>query len=109
MSCCCEKVYRMCDVPVCDGESLVLPVTIDAGGDYTLQLDFLDSMLTETASFIATNTATFSKDLLNEKYTYTGRVVDAAGAVVNFTVDTVEYDCFEFTTIRQRQTALNES
>lgn len=109
MSCCCEKVYQMCRVPVCDGEDLVLPVIIPADGNYTMQLDFLDHVLQETAGFITTNAATFSKDLLNENYTYTGRVIDSAGNTVPFTVAGVEYDCFEFTTIRQLENVPNES
>lgn len=94
----------MCGVPVCDGEPLVVPVTIPAGGVYHLQLDFLNGMLVESAEFIATNTATFSKELLNENFTYTGWVVNSSGEKVPFTIDDEVYDCFEFTTHRQTQT-----
>jgi hypothetical protein len=94
----------MCAVPVCDGENLVLPVIIPTDGVYRMKLDFLSAGIEESASFIATNTATFSKDHLNENYTYTGQVIDAAGEVVTFTVDEVEYDCFEFSTYRKIET-----
>lgn len=106
MSCCCQKIYRMCSVAVCDGGDLVLPVIIPADGSYTLQLEFLSGVIEEDASFIETNAATFSKDLLNENYTYTGWVLTSGGEKVPFTIEDVEYDCFEFTTYRKIATLI---
>lgn len=100
MSCCCTNIYRLCDQVVCDDQDLVLPIPVPADGEYTLELDFLDSVVTKTASFTASDNATFDKEGLNEAYTYTARLRDSAGAIVPFTVETVEYDCVEFTTKR---------
>lgn len=100
MSCCCKKVYRLCDVVVCDDLDLVLPVPISADGEYTLQLDFLGDVVTRTAQLSAGDNATFEKGPLNERFTYVGHVVDPTGQVVTFIIDEVEYDCVEFTTQR---------
>ena len=100
MSCCCEKVYRMCDQVVCDGQDLVLPVTILVDGNHTLELEFLGDVIRQEAPHTTGDAATFSKADLNEKFTYVGRVLDPSGAVVKFTQGGQEYDCFEFTTKR---------
>lgn len=100
MSCCCNKVYRMCDVIKCDGSDLVLPIPIPADGEYALELDFLNDVIRQTAQLSSGDTATFSKRDLNERFTYVGHVLDSAGQKVTFTIDTVEYDCIEFTTKR---------
>lgn len=98
MSCCCKKVYRLCDLVVCDDLDLVLPVPITVDGEYTLELDFLDDLVRKTAMLGNGDMATFDKVDLNERFTYVGRVVGPDGNVVKFTVDEVEYDCVEFTT-----------
>lgn len=100
MSCCCAKIYRICDVIVCDMEDLVLPVKIPADGHYMLELDFLGNVIQKTALLSAGDNATFDKADLNEQYTYVGQVKDASGQVVPFTLNTVSYDCIEFTTKR---------
>lgn len=100
MSCCCQKVYRLCDVIQCDGEDLVLPITMPATGEYTMELDFLSDSIRETAMLSAGDAATFSKRNLNERFTYVGHVLDDIGQPVKFTIDGIEYDCFEFTTKR---------
>lgn len=100
MSCCCNKVYRLCDQAVCDPNGLMLPVPIPADGLYTLELNFLGDTIRKEAMLSSGDNATFDMDGLNEKYTYTGRVVDATGETLTFTVDEIEYDCIEFTTKR---------
>lgn len=100
MSCCCQKVYRLCDVVVCDDEDLVLPVPIPADGMYKLELEFLGDLLTREAQLSTGDTATFEKGELNERFTYVGHVLAPDGTVVKFTIAEVEYDCFEFTTKR---------
>lgn len=98
--CCCSNVYRICDVIVCDANPLVLPVPIPSDGDYTLELDFLNSVVRKTATLSLGDNATFEDVPLNEQYTYTGRVMDAAGDPVTFEIDEIEYDCFQFSTKR---------
>lgn len=100
MSCCCTNVYRLCDLIVCDGEDLVLPIPVPADGEYTMELDFLQDVIKTVASLSLGDNATFPKTNLNERFTYVGRVVDGLGETVTFEINSVVYDCFEFTTKR---------
>lgn len=100
MSCCCKRVYRLCDAIVCDALPLVLPVEAAADVEYTFELDFLNAVLRKTTTGVTGQPLAFDKEDLNERFTYVGRVLDAADAVVTFTVEDVEYDCIEFTTKR---------
>lgn len=103
MSCCCHKVYPLCAVVVCDNDPLVLPVPIPADGLYTLELDFQGDVVRRTAMLSTGDNATFDKGPLNERFTYQGRVLNASGAVIKFTIAEVEYDCIEFTTQRAKE------
>lgn len=100
MSCCCTNVFRICDLIVCDGEDLILPIPIPADGEYTLELDFLGDVVKKTATLSLGDNATFDKNKLNERFTYVGTVKDAIGQTVSFTIDGKTYDCVEFTTKR---------
>jgi hypothetical protein len=94
MPCCCSKIYRVCDVIVCDGEDLVLP----ADGTYTLELDFLQDVIRKTAQLSEGDNFTFDMTDLNERFTYVGHLKGPDGVPITFTVDSVVYDCIEFTT-----------
>lgn len=100
MSCCCTNTFDLCDLVPCDEGDLVLAGTIPADGEYTLELDFLGALVRTSALLSQGDTPTFPKPELNEGYTYRGRVRDAAGRVVTFTVLATSYDCFTFTTKR---------
>jgi len=103
MPCCCTNVFKLCDVVICDGDDLVLPVPIPSDGDYTLELEFLGDIVKKTAALSAGDNATFEKQGLNERFTYVGSVKNSIGETITFTIDGKTYDCVEFTT--QRQTA----
>lgn len=98
MPCCCSKIYRVCDVIICDGDDLVLPVTVPADGTYTLELDFLQDVIRKTAQLTAGDNFTFDMADLNERFTYVGHLKGPDGTPITFTVDAVVYDCIEFTT-----------
>ena len=100
MSCCCTSVLRICELVICDGEPMVLPVPIPADGTYTLELEFLGDLVIKTATLSAGDNATFDKDDLNERFTYQGRVKNAAGEQISFSIDGKVFDCLEFTTKR---------
>lgn len=100
MSCCCKKVYKICDVVVCDDQDLRLPIPIASEGEYRLELDFLDDLIRINATQAVGDVAIFPKEGLNETFTYVGHVVAPDGTTVTFTIDEVEYDCVEFTTKR---------
>jgi hypothetical protein len=100
MPCCCSKIYRICDLVICDGDDLVLPVPVLMDGEHALELDFLGDVIRKTANLSTGDNATFDKNDLNERFTYVGHILDPEGAVLKFTIDAVEYDCIEFTTKR---------
>lgn len=100
MSCCCTRVWRLCDLVVCDADDLVLPIPIPADGEYTLELNFLDNIVRKTANLSSGDNATFDTTGLNERFTYQGQVKDSTGQTLTFVVDAITYDCIEFTTKR---------
>lgn len=102
MSCCCQKVYKLCDVTVCT-QDLRLPIITEVEGDHVLELEFLGDVLRQTGSFGSDDTVSFGTSDLNEGFTYVGHVLDPNNQKMLFTVDGVEYDCFEFTTRRLLQ------
>jgi hypothetical protein len=99
MSCCCTKIFRLCDVNPCD-DVLELPIPAAIDGVYTLELDILGKTISTTANQVAGPEMIFQVSNLNEAYTFTGQVRDPGGAVVTFTIDEIEYNCIEFTTKR---------
>src|SRR6186997_1545089 len=112
MSCCCTRIYRLCDLVICDGEDLVLPIPITADGEYTLELDFMQTVIEKVATLTSGDNATFDKDELNEQFTYTGQVKNSDGETVSFEIEGVTYDCIEFTTkkkVDETGTAPSES
>lgn len=98
MSCCCTRIFRLCDLIICDGDDLVLPIPIPADGEYTLELDFMQTMIEKVATLTAGDNATFDKDELNEQFTYTGQVKNSEGETISFEIEGKTYDCIEFTT-----------
>ncbi len=100
MSCCCTKTFDLCDLVPCDEGDLVLAGAVPTDGEYTLELDFLGDLVRKTALLSAGDTPTFDKAGLNENYAYRGRVRGPDGQVVSFTINSVVYDCFSFTTKR---------
>ena len=110
MSCCCARVFKICDLIVCDDNDLVLPIPVLVDGVHTLELDFLSDTISATAEFSSgATTMSFPKPELNEQFTYVGHVKDPAGEIVKFTIDEKEYDCIEFTTRRQLSLTNNQS
>ncbi|MEO7049878.1 MAG: hypothetical protein ABI091_31530 [Ferruginibacter sp.] len=99
MSCCCDKTYKFCKgVGTCNADDFKKMFTGLADGTYTVQLDFLDSKVNITIT-VATNVVTVADPfILNENYTYTGKVIKADGTTAMLIEDTISYDCFEFTT-----------
>ncbi len=100
MSCCCTRVYSLCDQVVCDDGDLVLPGAVPTDGEYTLELGFLTHMIRKTAMLTAGDAPTFDKADLNEQYTYQARVLGPTGQKVTFSIGGQDYDCFSFTTKR---------
>lgn len=101
MSCCCQKIYKFCKViDACSAADFGDMFKDLSSADYTVELDFLDSVLrlpiTVLDGVIDISPLTLNK--LNEGYTYVGRVVDVNGATVSIVVDAIAYDCFQFET-----------
>lgn len=98
MPCCCTNIFRICDVIVCTGEMLTLPVSVPADGEYTLELEFLQDIIEKKSTLSAGDNFTFDIENLNERFTYVGNIKNPDGTPLKFTVEGVEYDCLEFTT-----------
>lgn len=98
MSCCCTKVYRVCDVVLCEDTEIRLPIPVTGDGLYTLELDMLGKVIRIAAQQTVGDEMVFPPGELNERFTFTGQVRDPSGEIVPFTVDLVEYDCVSFTT-----------
>lgn len=100
MPCCCSKIHRVCDVIICDGQDLILPIPVPTDGEYTLELDFLQDVISKTAQLTQGDNFTFDATDLNERFTYVGHIKGPDGVPITFTIDEVQYDCIEFTTKR---------
>jgi hypothetical protein len=87
-------------VVLCEDTEIRLPIPVTGDGLYTLELDMLGKVLRVDAQQTVGDEMVFPVGDLNERFTYTGQVRDAAGDVVPFTVGTAEYDCIQFTTKR---------
>lgn len=98
MSCCCTRIYKLCDLIICDGEQLVLPIEVPEDGTYLFQMDFFDTMIEKEADLSAGDNFTFDKDELNEQFTYVGQIKKPDGTFLSFEIDGKTYDCIEFTT-----------
>ncbi len=101
MSCCCTNTYKFCQpVDSCTGNGFTDMFKALADGVYTVQLDFLDSVIEYTIN-VASNVVTLNEGvtiILNERFTYTGKVINASGAVVSLIFGGTSYDCFQFDT-----------
>lgn len=109
MSCCCQRIYRMCAVQICDGQPLSIPVPVTIAGAYELELDFLGSVVIVQNEQVVGPTMLFDKDQLNESFTYVGKLVDPDGSAMSFTIGGQTYDCLEFTTKRRINEPASES
>jgi hypothetical protein len=97
MSCCCVKTLNLCNVPVCG--VLEIDVNVESpGGEYTLKLDFLNTILS-IAQEQDTESIRFDVSALNENFQYTGQIIDPSGEVVSITSNDETYDCIKFKTV----------
>lgn len=99
MSCCCTNTYKFCSpVNTCDDDTFKSMFTGLADGNYKVQVHFLDSVI-DIAITVAAGDVTLPDPLnLNEKYTYSAKVYNSAGAEVVLYYNTVAYDCIQFNT-----------
>jgi len=99
MSCCCQKVYKFCNsVNGCNYEGFTEMFTSLPDGNYNVELEFLNGKHLIGITKSSETIETVGSVVLNENYTYTGKVVDASGSVIPLVVDNVSYDCFQFET-----------
>jgi hypothetical protein len=101
MSCCCTKVYPICDVVLCEDTEIRLPIPVPVTGLYTLELDMLGKSIKIPAQqTLGDPEMVFPVGELNERFTFVGQVRDPGDQVVTFEIDNVEYNCITFTTKR---------
>lgn len=99
MSCCCNKIYKFCKaVNGCNRDNFAALFAGVPDGNYTIQLDYLNSVVSIEMS-ISEGVVTFTYAVqLNENFTYTGQLLNESGEVVPIVKEEVSYDCFQFTT-----------
>ena len=100
MACCdcCQKTLNLGCINSCDaGFDTGIIATI--AGVWILQLNFGNTKIFYSFNAAMFDTVIFSMTNLNESYTYTAQVIDPNGNIVSFSIDGIEYDCIEFSTI----------
>ena len=99
MSCNCQNVYKF-QTPVngCNTNGFKQMFAGLADGTYSVELEFLNGRHLVGITKLGSDIETVGSVVLNENYTYTGRVLDASGNVVPLYFETVPYDCFQFDT-----------
>ena len=103
MSCCCNKILKLCKVNACEGEIKTQAIAA-ADGLYKLVFMFLDNEFVIELEFEEDAELNFPvAGLLNEHYVFTGHVLNPDGEVVEITVDDVVYNCVSFETVRSFQ------
>lgn len=99
MPCCCQRIFELCDVPVCSG-SIKTGIAAAITGRYKLVVDYLDTQFEINSEEItATEEIIFPATDLNEHYKFTGKIYDPNGAEVTFTVEGLLYNCIGFQTV----------
>ena len=101
MACCncCENTLNLGCLNACDAvfNTGIIADALTAGRWYLI-LTFGSISITYFIDVKDGDSVIFTMTNLNENYTYTGQVINPQGEIVNFEVDGIEYDCFEFST-----------
>jgi hypothetical protein len=96
MGCCCNNIKHLCRQSVCGDINTGIPAP--EAGDFVLVLDFLGTEFRIPGTFAQNEIMTFPANGLNENFTYTGWIEDERGDKVEFTEESVDYNCISFPT-----------
>lgn len=89
---CCNNIRKFNEfVTACTPQTFLDLFKDLADGTYSVRLNFLGALIIIPIT-VAASVVTGTVPALNENYTYTGKVLNAAGETIT------EYDCFEFKT-----------
>jgi hypothetical protein len=97
MACCCENILDIGCFNPCGAlkfESLAATT-----GEYTLEVEFLDTKQAIKATIDAGNQIEFNLDGLNENFDFTARLFAPDGTKLTITVGSIDYDCIKFKTV----------
>jgi hypothetical protein len=101
MACCncCENTLNLGCLNSCNA-LFNTGIVADAltAGVWVLQLSFGSVSVYYSVDVLNGETVIFTLTNLNENYTYQGQIIDPNGEVVNIKVNSIEYDCIEFST-----------
>lgn len=97
MSCCCQKILSLCDVPICGG-FISTGATATVTGIYKLTVSFLGIDYTISATINLGAEIKFPALGLNENYTFIGSITGTDGAQLTIEKGGVVYDCISFKT-----------
>lgn len=97
MSCCSKILNIIPKVGTCTDSMLALKYSA-LDGDYTFQIEFLNSAINKAVTVVGDGIASFETSDLNEGFTYTGKLFDNEGVLVPLVWDEISYDCIQFTT-----------
>lgn len=96
--CCCKKILKICLLYSPCTPKLSLGIPTELPGEYVLRVDFLGATFLIKKVFEVAEELVFPLSLLNENFTFTGKVFDPNGNPVTKEVAGVEYECFSFKT-----------
>lgn len=98
MSCCCEKILRLCKVSVCGTSQIDFGIVAAIAGTYKIKFDFLGIEYSIEKAFEVDEAIKFPTQELNESHVFLFRLYDPEGNQVSITRDEIIYDCVEVET-----------
>lgn len=99
MNCNCSNVYKFPKaVNSCNSAGFTSMFAGLEDGSYLIELEFLNGRHLIGITKAGNDIEPVGVVTLNESYTYTGKIVNSAGAYVPLYISTVPYDCFQFET-----------
>lgn len=99
MKYCSKCILDLCSIDVCGNTGILkLPYIILVGGDYTVSIDFQGVKLQSTVNFLVGAPLQFTLTNLNEKYCYSGEILDPMGERILIESAGTLYGGFSFCT-----------
>lgn len=106
MPCCCTNTLNLCKASVCQPDTIIIGMNAPADGEYQLVLGYLGNDIIIRKTFVANDPLVFSALNLNEKYTYTGKIIDPDGNTLTVVTGEGNFDCVSFQTVLTYETEI---